>query len=214
MPRSIPSPTAPANLTPSRLRRVGYRVGWGFALALGLAPAAWAEPPAAPPEPEPLRHSLSCNIPLTTLTETLVRDLPSYANRVAQRSSGTLGNRRRPTYMIVASQPDSDPLPLPAGSDTATPADDSLQQVFITTLERQYERPTLGAERSQDNQHYHWLFLAENNDGWYLAFAYSSFGHEDPDAPITPPRDSTIGILGRAVTLWMRDCRAGAIAAD
>jgi hypothetical protein len=91
-----------------------------------------------------------------------------------------------------------------------------LQQVFFTTLERQYWR-----NQMVSLQNYHWLFLVQNQDGWYLGLLYSSLGRypsgDGPLSPVasqrapTPPEESSDGIIGQAIRLWLRDCRAGAV---
>jgi hypothetical protein len=159
-----------------------------------------------------LRSTAACPADPEMLAHQLLADLPSYANRVASRQLDLATPPVDPmTSMLVASPPDLTPIDLatfnPDGS-TSTP-DESLQQVFFTTLERQYE-----PEQTVDLQQYHWLFLADAEDGWYLAMLYSSLAPA-PDAiaprPPTPPRESSEGIVGQAVRLWLRDCRAKAV---
>jgi hypothetical protein len=134
----------------------------------------------------------------------MLRDLPSYINRVNQR---VLKRSQGNSYAIVASQPDFRPLPT-GSSQTATPPDDTTQQVFFTVLERNYRD-----RRLTQSQSYHWLFLVQATDGWRLALLYSQLGAYPAaaDKPLTPPRESSQGITGQALQLWLRDCRAGAI---
>jgi len=123
----------------------------------------------------PLRYQLSnlqsatletCPADVETLTSQLIRDLPSYANRVIQRS-------RR--------------------------------------LNRTVDSFSYLGGKAIESQHYHWLFLTQTPSGWRLALMFSRIGSSSPGRPPTPPRESSKGVIGQAVTIWLRDCRAGAI---
>jgi len=166
----------------------------------------------------PLRYQLSnlqsatletCPADVETLTSQLIRDLPSYANRVIQRSRRLNRTVDSFSYVLVAGKPEFAPLSLGPGqySSAASVADvEPPKQVFITTLERQY----LGG-KAIESQHYHWLFLTQTPGGWRLALMFSRIGSSSPGRSPTPPRESSKGVIGQAVTLWLRDCRAGAI---
>ena len=166
----------------------------------------------------PLRYQLSnlqsatletCPADVETLTSQLIRDLPSYANRVIQRSRRLNRTVDSFSYVLVAGKPEFAPLSLGPGqySSPASVADvEPPKQVFITTLERQY----LGG-KAIESQHYHWLFLTQTPSGWRLALMFSRIGSSSPGRSPTPPRESSKGIIGQAVTIWLRDCRAGAI---
>lgn len=155
----------------------------------------------------------SCPADIETLTALLIRDLPSYANRVIQRSRRlsrtTLSRTTNNFYVILAGRPEFEPLPLTPGQYTSvTPAadGDAPRQVFLTTLERQY-----GGGKAVQSQLYHWLFLTQTPSGWRLALMFTRFGSSARERPPTPPQESSNGIVGQAVTNWLRDCRAGAI---
>ena len=166
----------------------------------------------------PLRYQLSnlqsatletCPADVETLTSQLIRDLPSYANRVIQRARRLNRTVDSFSYVLVAGKPEFAPLSLGPGqySSAASVADvEPPKQVFITTLERQY----LGG-KAIESQHYHWLFLTQTPSGWRLALMFSRIGSSSPGRSPTPPRESSKGIIGQAVTIWLRDCRAGAI---
>ncbi|HIK44125.1 MAG TPA: hypothetical protein IGR64_04470 [Leptolyngbyaceae cyanobacterium M65_K2018_010] len=165
-----------------------------------------------------MRPAASCPQDIETLVPWLLQDLPSYANRVASRGRGSLAQPLEPLgTVVVASQPDFAPLDLAdraLGPGLDPRAD--IRQVFFTTLERQYQ-PT----QVVSLQHFHWLFFVSTADGWRLALMYSSLGgyprSDDsssatgPVGLLTPPQESSQGILGQAVSLWLRDCRAGAV---
>lgn len=177
------------------------------------APEPPGEPEnAAPPDsddggPTYLRPQNACPQALEPLVDRMLYDLPTYAGLVASRSLGLPRERFSPFgTVILASQPNYEPIALPDTPYGSSGSD--VQQVFFTTLERQYWQ---GQPISL--QHYHWMFLAEAENGWYLSQIYSSVGSypaETFDAP-TPPQETSDGIIGQAVTLWLRDCRAGAV---
>ncbi len=151
----------------------------------------------------------TCPADVETLTSQLIRDLPSYANRVIQRSRRLNRTVDSFSYVLVAGKPEFAPLSLGPGqySSAASVADvEPPKQVFITTLERQY----LGG-KAIESQHYHWLFLTQTPGGWRLALMFSRIGSSSPGRSPTPPRESSKGVIGQAVTIWLRDCRAGAI---
>jgi len=172
---------------------------------------------------DPLRLPATCPDDIETLTALLIRDIPTYANRVLHRSVAVLPNYEdsddvevgnllirepyRPAFIIVAGRPELEPLDLNEYAFTTEPtAGGPLTQLFFTTLSRQYSN-----SNSNEVQSYHWLFLAESEDGWWPAFMFSQI--DDPEtlrAP-TAPRESSDGSVGQAVQLWLRDCRAGAI---
>lgn len=143
------------------------------------------------------------------LTAQLLKDLPSYANRVSQRL-------RRPnrtfdiyTYVLLAGRPEFAPLTLGPGEYLPSePAalDETIKQVFITTLERQY---TDG--KPVELQEYHWLFLTKTDSGWRLAMMFSRTGTYPSKQPPTRPRDSSNGVIAQAVRTWLRDCQAGSV---
>jgi len=148
-----------------------------------------------------------CPADLETLTNLLLRDLPSYANRVSSRSR-TISDPTG-TFVILAGKPEFEPLTLgPGVYAPAAPVEDKVvpKQIFFTTLERQYL-----TSRSDLLQNYHWLFLVQSNSGWRLVILYSQLGTYPTGNPPTAPRESSTGIIGQAVQLWLRDCRAGVI---
>ncbi|MEQ8756066.1 MAG: hypothetical protein RID09_21490 [Coleofasciculus sp. G1-WW12-02] len=160
------------------------------------------------PKPILLAQSLTCPEDVETLTSLMLRDLPNYANRVIQRSRPVNEDIDINLYIIVAGRAEFQPLTLGPGSyNSVTTANvEPPQQVFFTTLERQYvERGAI------ETQSFHWLFLTHTDSGWRLALMFTRLGSASPERPPTPPRESSDGIMGRAVQLWLRDCRAGAI---
>lgn len=151
----------------------------------------------------------ACPEDLETLTALLIRDVPSYANRVMQRSRRLSRRDEGFSYVLLAGRPEFIPLPLSPSnysSITATIDQSPPQQVFFTTLERQYI-----SGKALESQLFHWLFLTKTAGGWRLALMFTQFGSSVPGRPPTPPQESSNGVVGQAVTTWLRDCRAGVI---
>lgn len=150
----------------------------------------------------------ACPEDLETLTALLIRDVPSYANRVMQRSRRLSRRGEGFSYVLVGGRPEFTPLPLsPSSYSSITPTTDSSpQQVFFTTLERQYR-----SGKAVESQLFHWLFLTKTTGGWRLALMFTQFGSSVRGRPPTPPQESSNGVVGQAVTNWLRDCRAGVI---
>lgn len=150
----------------------------------------------------------SCqNQDIETLTNQLLKDLPSYTNRVTQRSRRLKRVVDIYSYVLLAGKPEFAPLSLGPGVYTPTePATGEPQQVFITTLERQYT-----AGKLIQLQQYHWLFFTRTTSGWRLAFMFSRTGNYPNTQPPTPPRESSNGAVAQAVRIWLRDCQAGTL---
>jgi hypothetical protein len=150
-------------------------------------------------------NNSACPHDLKTLTELLLKDLPGYGNRVIQRARKLERTPYLSTYIIVAGNPDFKPLPL--NNRQYNPVlPDTTRQIFFTTLERQYS-----SNKVVEAQNYHWLFLTQTQDGWRLVMVYTQFGSPSGKEPPTPPQETSDGVIGQAIRLWLRDCRAGAI---
>lgn len=145
---------------------------------------------------------LGCPEDLRQLTALLLEDLPGYANRVIQRTQDLNQAAGIENYVITASEAEFEPLNLPRLQYNPIDNNDP-EQVFFTVLERQYIDNQI-----VDIQTYHWLFLTQTDSGWRTVLLFSRFGNSIEDKPPTPPRETTNGIIGRAVQLWLRDCRA------
>ncbi len=158
-----------------------------------------------------LSPALSSGLPKTIcpqeiepLAELLVRDLPGYANRATIKGRSRSQSKEL-THVVIASQPEVEPLDLPNVLPNAKP-NPNLHQLFITTLERQ----TLG-DRMYEFQQYHWLFLAKTRVGWRLTHSFSRTGRYPQDEQITATRDSSQGAIAQGIKTWLRDCNAGSI---
>lgn len=152
-----------------------------------------------------IRPEATCPDDVETLTAMLLRDLPSYANRVSQRARNRERSLDVSGYVLLAGRPEFEPLSLGPGEYTPTAPEDDPDQFFFTTLERQY----VTGEAVQF-QNYHWLFLTQAESGWRFVLMLSQIG-SPPDEPASPPTDTSNGVIGRAIQIWLRDCRNGDI---
>jgi len=165
-----------------------------------------------------LRPQATCPARLEALIPLMLRDLPSYANRVSQRAALADDPADSATYVVIAGRAEYEPLTQGPGAYLPAP-DSDLPQVFFTTLERQYIH-----DRLVTLQVFHWLFLTQTRVGWRLVLMQSAIAPKgehasqpgyppnpvDP-APATPPQDSSQGVIAQAIRLWLRDCEAGSV---
>ena len=150
------------------------------------------------------QETFSCPEDLETLTSLLLQDLPAYGNRVIQRTQDINQAAGIENYLITASEAELEPLGLPRLQYDRID-DRDPEQVFFTVLERQYiDREIVEIET------YHWLFLTQTDSGWRSVMLFSRFGNSEENPP-SPPRETTNGIIGQSVQLWLRDCRADAV---
>jgi hypothetical protein len=147
-----------------------------------------------------------CPANLDSLTSLLVRDLPSYANRVIQR-------RRKRTDRIYSSllavgKPELTPIAIVSREYPAQFPQSAPAQIFISTVERQYTEV-----KSADLQQFHWLFVVNTKQGWRLVNIYSRTGSEKrgENTPLTPPAESSQTSIGTAIRLWLNDCQRGRV---
>ena len=160
-----------------------------------------------PPSSTPTAKSRSCQAQdIKTLTPGLLQDLPGYANRVSQRARRLSRSSDVYSYVILAGRPEFEPLTLGPGAYTSKsqPTDSQpVQQVFFTTLERQYTKG-----KAIELQQFNWVFLTKSQSGWRLATMLSQIGGYPAQKPPTPPKDSSNGIIAQAINAWLRDCQA------
>ncbi|MEO0373704.1 MAG: hypothetical protein AAF329_03550 [Cyanobacteria bacterium P01_A01_bin.17] len=139
----------------------------------------------------------SCDPDFQGLVQQMLPALPSITNRIYTRS----GLERR--YMLIASAPNFEVLPLQSRSEPQDSSESSgLQQVFFTTRTRQYRN-----QKIEDLQEYHWLFLTRSDTGWRFSMLYSIAGEYPQTNPPAPPQNSSEGAVATAVRDWLRDCR-------
>ena len=153
----------------------------------------------------------SCSQELESLTDSLLRDLPNYSNRVIQRTQNMSRDAGISTFILTAGKGEFEPLDLLQIQDSQSTIE-STRQIFFTTLERQYITDSRNSESPQtrklERETYHWLFLAPTAEGWRMVAMYSRFGSSGANNLPTPAQDSSKGIIGQAVQLWLKDCRA------
>ncbi|MGJ5627687.1 hypothetical protein [Nostoc sp. CALU 1950] len=146
---------------------------------------------------------------LETLTTQLLQDLPSYTNRASQRARRLSRSSDVYSYMLVAGRPEFTPLPLNLeeySADAPKSSASGIEQVFFTTLERQY----IG-KKLVELQQFHWLLLTKTKSGWQLVMMFSQTGSPSAQQPLSPPRDSSKGTVAQGVKAWLRDCQAGSV---
>jgi hypothetical protein len=156
----------------------------------------------------PPQKSFTCPQQLPELTTLLLRDLPAYSNRIIQRTQDLNQAAGNENYIITASKAEFEPLALPRLSYDQSQhlGDHQVEQVFFTVSERQYIQGKI-----IDTETYHWLFLTLTHSGWRTVMLFSRFGNSQAGGLPTPPQETTNGIIGRGVQLWLRDCRAGTV---
>jgi hypothetical protein len=133
----------------------------------------------------------TCPTEFQPLITNLLKDLPSYTNRIAVRSR-PLDQTRTLPKIITAGRPEFEPLP----DDNTT--DPTLKQVFFTTIEQQIIGKT-----TLTHQQFHRLLLTDTRYGWRIVNLYTRFNSGDTPQP---PRETSQGDLGQGIKLWLRDC--------
>ncbi len=142
---------------------------------------------------------------LETLTTNLMRDLPSYSNRITQRSRRLSRKVDVFSYMLVAGRPEFTPLKV-ENTDVPENSAEGIEQIFFTTLERQYN-----SNKPIELQQYHRLLLTKSASGWRMVMMLSQTGSYPANNIPSPPRESSRGNVAQAVETWLRDCRADSI---
>ncbi len=148
----------------------------------------------------------TCPADLSSLTSLLLRDLPSYANRIIQRRR----KRSEEIYssILSAGRPEFTPIETISREYPPLFPQAAPTQVFLTTLERQYT-----GTKSAEIQQFHWLFMTKTRLGWRLGNIYSrtSTSPRTQDTPIAPPTESSRTIVGEAIRIWLNDCHLGKV---
>jgi hypothetical protein len=149
----------------------------------------------------------SCPANIDSLAKLLIRDLPSYTNRVIQRRR-KLSDKLYSSILAVG-KPDFTPIEIVSREYPSQFPQAAPTQMFISSLERQYT-----GIKSTDLQQFHWLLLAKTNLGWRLVNIYTRTGtlNRTNDSPIAPSIESSKSSIGEAIRLWLNDCYFGKIA--
>ena len=148
----------------------------------------------------------SCPQDAENLTSLMLKDLPDYANRIIQRTQNLHRSEGFDTYVVFAGKSELEPLNLPQIQYNPVTSNNP-KQIFFTTSERHYIDNT----RQISTQNYHWLFLTNTSSGWRMVTMFSRFSSSATKNPPIPPIESSSGIVGQAISLWLRDCRANTI---
>jgi hypothetical protein len=158
-----------------------------------------------PPKPVNPKISASCSEQsLETIATQLMLDLPSYTNRVIQRSRRLSRSVDSFSYILAAGKPEFQSLPLNPGIDNGDKDNaENVKQVFFTTLERKYIN-----KKAVELQEFHRLFLTKTNAGWTVVMMFTQNSSYPVKLPIAPPRNSSNGAIAQGVKLWFRDCQA------
>ncbi|MGD1705178.1 hypothetical protein [Dapis sp. BLCC M229] len=132
---------------------------------------------------------------LEILVAALMLDLPSYVNREIQRD-------RQPNEdylkrnIVIAGRPEFENLAI----DYTPFIQENIQQIFLTTLERQYQDSQV-----VELQQFHWLFLRQNQTQWELVNMFSI--KESLLENIPPqPEDSSNGVFAKGIRAWLQGC--------
>jgi hypothetical protein len=149
------------------------------------------------------RTNYQCPSELPKLTELLIRDLPSYANRSEQRRRPK-ANTINYTNYLTAGRPETAAQLIENPEYRPTLPSAAPLQLYLSTLEKRY----LG-QNTTELQQFHWLFLAKGKKDWYLVTMYSRQGRAKAE-PL-PPIESLQSPVGEGVQIWLRDCNAGKI---
>ena len=147
----------------------------------------------------------SCPNDLTQLASLMLKDLPDYSNRVIQRSQALNRKAGVRRYIITTAPAEFEPLNLPRLKYSSIDQEQP-EQLFFTVAEKQYFNNKVATIQT-----YHWLFLTQTKAGWQEVMMFSRFGNSQSETFPTPPRETTNGIIGQGVQLWLRDCRAGTV---
>jgi hypothetical protein len=132
-------------------------------------------------------------------------DLPSYTNRISQRSRHLSSQADIYAYILAAGKPEFQPLPLNSEID-ANYQSPGVEQVFFTTLERQYLQ-----HKTAELEQFHWLFLTKGKNSWWIVTMFSHIGKYPLQQPIAPVRNSSDSTIAQGIRAWFRDCEAGSI---
>ncbi|MBF2057917.1 MAG: hypothetical protein IGQ45_12050 [Cyanobacterium sp. T60_A2020_053] len=141
--------------------------------------------------------ALPCPSDINTLGNALVKDLPDYTNRILQKNSRA---DSLPVYVITASLPEFEPLPL-TQTQYRSQKTSEIRQIFFTTLERHYSQN----QTIYQTQNYYWLLLTPTPKGWEMVTLLTKLGHSQQDTLITPPFDNSNGVTGAGIKTWLRD---------
>lgn len=138
-----------------------------------------------------------CLVTADSVLNSLLPALPSYTNRVLQRSP-EVGLGEKSSYVISAQGLTQPPFSL----ETELTKQQNLSSVYLMTWERRYRHQT-----AFSIQRYHWLFLRQTPQGWEVVKLFSQSGPYPGYKLFPEPMDTTKGAMAEAIRLWLRDCQ-------
>lgn len=151
--------------------------------------------------------SKQCEGDWEEVAKSIMKNIPNYSNRVIQRGSIFSHSLNfLPTYIITVNQGKTTPsdFDLTSFPPIKYQPKEEIKQLFFSTKERQYSN----SQQIIETENFHWLIFTDTPEGWRLVMAMTRFGYPSPQGFITsPPKDTTNGVIGQAVNLWLRDCQ-------
>ncbi|NEN88961.1 MAG: hypothetical protein F6K48_08565 [Okeania sp. SIO3H1] len=147
---------------------------------------------------EPPKQKSTCrenSDDLEILATDLILDLPGYVNREIQRDRQSNEDYLE-RNIVIAGRPEFEPLPI----DDMPFFQEDINQIFLTTLERQYRDSQV-----VELQKFHWLFLKKSQRQWELV---NMFSIEESLLGSLPPQleDSSNGVFARGIRFWLEKC--------
>lgn len=139
----------------------------------------------------------SCPNDINALARDLLDDFPSYYNRTLIRSR-LLGGSASTTRVLLVSDPE-----IFGAEDLVEFGSEAIEGFFFTTLERTYQNG-----KPVQQQGFHQVFLTRDVIGWLVVTTRSGRGDYPADNRMTPPVESSLGLLVQTVRTWLRDCEA------
>jgi hypothetical protein len=139
-----------------------------------------------------------CLMTVDALINPLVQALPSYTNRVLQRSP-EVGLGEKSGYVISATGLTQAPFVL----NTELIDQNNLSSIYLVTRERRYRN-----QKVFNVKRYHWLFLRHTPHGWEVVKLFSQSGPYPGYKLFPEPMDTTKGAMAEAIRLWLRDCQS------
>ncbi len=164
-------------------------------------------------QPQPLQSAIEisanqpycgdqdCIIAVDPIIAPLMQALPSYTNRVLQRSP-EVGLGEKSGYIILA----QDLTQAPFSIKTELTDKKNISSIYLMTWERRYRNQTVF-----NVKRYHWLFLRHTAQGWEVVKLFSQSGPYPGYKLFPDPMDTTKGAMAEAIRLWLRDYQAGKV---
>ncbi len=139
----------------------------------------------------------SCPNDINGLAHDLLEDFPSYYNRTLIRSR-IPGESASRSHVLLVSDPE-----IFSAEDLAEFGSEAIEGFFFTTLERTYRDG-----KATQQQGFHQVFLTRDVIGWLVVTTRSGRGNYPAADRMTPPIESSSGLLVQTVRTWLRDCAA------